>query len=1443
MSTRTIVKAYIKILIDESQKTSNFPVVFFKDIDSLRSTAEKANVKIESISNIYPDVNIQTYDGDNVDKDQLIQNLEDELIILDEEENNLQNLLSKIIVRSKIHDLKPSIENANLLKGYLMGVTILMKRMQFNKLDPINMKSLKALKIDLNAYISREAPYRDFSNSVNSIDDPSLFKYGNNNRLKLDNYVLPNKNNFQRFINSEFTLGTRSDSSNRLPIKLWNSEKNKFDSIQPFNHQKFVSDYLSEETPYRGILLYHGLGSGKSGASILIGEGFTDRKVVVMLPASLRRNYVEEIRTFGEVAYKKNFFWQFVELGDTNTVNEVRFQEFFKMKGIENDLYLELRNEIAVGKGSSKKLGLWLVDYNKEPNYTMLSDIERASLDAQINIMFNHKYKFCNYNAGKYTIIKILEQLVPNYNIIYQQLLGSLTPKQMGQKHIDILLNHVYDSSNNVPNPFDNKVVIVDEIHNLTSGMVGGGYNSPRIYELLMRSRNSKLVFLSGTPVINFPYELGLMLNLLKGFIRVIEFNVSKRDGVLNIVELEEILNKYPFIDRYIVKSDRIQITRVPEGFINNYEGGIKIGIKKAVAEDEIEISTSSDEELILNLRGYLLENQYRIESQARMSMLTIFPDILDKTNVNKIMVGNSKFRESSEKMFNETYITEDAANLKNEISFKNRILGLISFYNEVSSEIGEEPIFPERIDAEPEDVEVIMSNYQFLEYIEYRQIEREKEEMSTRIRRSAKNSEALDNISKLFKVYTRQRGIFVFPPNVDRPLPPKKDKLSFSSSSRRDEITREISDIIVKGDKVPLKIKTYLESLSPDDKDSADIVLTSIFRKEFNSFEHMLSELESYDWGDQTTLEALDGISDVFDVDERSYNDKLMDAVNSLTEDNLTVNDTPYNLVALSPKYYKMLQNVLSSNGKSFIYSQFRAVEGVEIFARVLEANGYTKIILSDDGLSEKITIDNSVISEGKRVRVIRDRNTPSDDTEMSMSYIVDAVDGDNITLEDWTGKSLTKNDVELCKFALWTGSESVEARQTILDIYNASNNLFGEKCQVLMTTQSGAEGISLTAVRQVHIMEPYWNNVRVDQVIGRARRTYSHNELPVEMRNVKVFMYIIKYSKEQLEEPERFIENSEDIVTDYILNKKKDIIENVEESEDRDISHEEKMRIARLTYNSELMSSRQGIIHGDGGITTDEVLVDISQKKERILKRFLHLFKEVAVDCQFNRIENVRSDSELESMSCYDEPISDSDTYVYSIDNQDILESTQTERRDETRDVVMKYVNLPLKIKGKILNVLVIIPGNLASYKEVNENTPIYDYYSFKGINPDTRLDHGSKLEIGEIQVLGGKKKIKFNSDKFKPDIYHVIQECISETGAIPSIIENRSEYLTYASDITKCYNKKLGIDIESEGESIEVDEPATWTCDVCDTINNNIIDGSLNIICKECGMERED
>ena len=74
------------------------------------------------------------------------------------------------------------------------------------------------------------------------------------------------------------------------------------------------------------------------------------------------------------------------------------------------------------------------------------------------------------------------------------------------------------------------------------------------------------------------------------------------------------------------------------------------------------------------------------------------------------------------------------------------------------------------------------------------------------------------------------------------------------------------------------------------------------------------------------------------------------------------------------------------------------------------------------------------------------------------------------------------------------------------------------GEIIKVLMITAAGAEGISLRNCRFVHITEPYWHPVRIEQVIGRARRICSHQDLPPELRNVKVFLYLMTFSKEQL-------------------------------------------------------------------------------------------------------------------------------------------------------------------------------------------------------------------------------------------------------------------------------------------------------------------------------------
>ena len=69
--------------------------------------------------------------------------------------------------------------------------------------------------------------------------------------------------------------------------------------------------------------------------------------------------------------------------------------------------------------------------------------------------------------------------------------------------------------------------------------------------------------------------------------------------------------------------------------------------------------------------------------------------------------------------------------------------------------------------------------------------------------------------------------------------------------------------------------------------------------------------------------------------------------------------------------------------------------------------------------------------------------------------------------------------------------------------------NNKDGHKIKVVLISKSGSEGIDLKFIRQVHILEPWYNMNRLEQIIGRAVRNFSHKDLDFEKRNVQIFMH----------------------------------------------------------------------------------------------------------------------------------------------------------------------------------------------------------------------------------------------------------------------------------------------------------------------------------------------
>ena len=69
--------------------------------------------------------------------------------------------------------------------------------------------------------------------------------------------------------------------------------------------------------------------------------------------------------------------------------------------------------------------------------------------------------------------------------------------------------------------------------------------------------------------------------------------------------------------------------------------------------------------------------------------------------------------------------------------------------------------------------------------------------------------------------------------------------------------------------------------------------------------------------------------------------------------------------------------------------------------------------------------------------------------------------------------------------------------------------DNKDGYKIKVVLISKAGSEGIDLKFIRQVHILEPWYNMNRIEQIIGRAVRNFSHKDLLFEKRNVEIFMY----------------------------------------------------------------------------------------------------------------------------------------------------------------------------------------------------------------------------------------------------------------------------------------------------------------------------------------------
>lgn len=1083
---------------------------------------------------------------------------------------------------------------------------------------------------------------------------------------KPNEYLLPESFSFQDFIHKENNIFQST------PIKLDNPD------INLNTQQKYVANYLNENTPYRGLLYYHGLGSGKTAGAITTSSGYSGRRIIIMTPASLRNNFIRELNTFGHLHLNENVFakksWKQISSSDAGKQNLLS-QDEIKILGKEK---------------------VWLSIESNNSNWNNLEDSEKNEIKQQYLKLKEYKYSFLNYDGSSRTqrlcktildkdiYVELIQEVTSNENFdlcrMHKCKNIPLDNKKYCKKHKDgkntkDFSNLVIYKSEGIPargekynynnfystllknkkfNPFHNKVVIIDEVHNFIS-LVLSSHDCYMLFILMMQAENLKIICLSGTPCINSPFELTILFNLLRGHSISMSFTISEKLSESEVKNLKrELYDKGVLEFTYIELSDNIIIKRLPQGF-------------KRTNDDNYNPKVIRSFENIYNLKNIKFINHIQTFISKKYNCKCEYDGENKSTIFHSISTNELSKRESTiEKAFDEFknfYIPENIDSTTNNYSkekmniFQEKIIGLVSHYYG-DNEHDPDSNFPKliqnpNVNKSDNYIHCEMSDYQYKLYCEKRLYEIKKEKEAKK--NNAVNESSTFKTQNVFKVYTRQNGLFCFPP--------------FSKSGEK----------IIRFDPFTKKNQKIIDDIQ-------NIISHKSKSKKKDEYLKLFNGLSSYNLDPKNDLMKIyseDNFDnneniDVFKCNNDSHNavwNKIKFPENKKIKNvsNCELLSAYYPLEILSPKYVKILKNINSSPGLSLCYSQFYSVEGIEIFKRVLENYGYKEYDSNQEIIP--LEIGNACRFEHENVWRTGKIKSRTNDT-LILSYF----DSENNSEESFT---IQENKCFRATYALYTGSVDKDKRKQILDTFNdinvkkaeigykdtmdlidnqlrkeyiseedkkilenekikiirklKRNNKHGEKISVLLITKSGAEGISLMGVRQVHLLEPYWNYIRERQVIGRARRKNSHIHLPEQERNVMVYRYASVFSKNQ-------IKNNFDHLKEITSESGKENLFTLISSQDEkapligpinNMSYEEFTKKS-TKYMSALSLAIQS---NDDGMSTDKKLDLIGQKKDLLIYDFIHCVKKSSIDCilhkELNQAGNRKITAVLKTVS----------------------------------------------------------------------------------------------------------------------------------------------------------------------------------------------------------------
>ncbi len=1028
---------------------------------------------------------------------------------------------------------------------------------------------------------------------------------------------------FQRFMKPMEDIGKEPDFDACKKMSLTAQQQ-----VEMYEYQKFVREYIRQASPYRGILVYHGLGSGKTCTAIAAAEALLSvsrKKVIVMTPSSLRDNFIREMTFCGFRHFRLQNYW--VQLDSATPLLKLFAREVL---GLPKE-YL------------AKNPAIWVPDFSQpEPNFNTLTSEQRQQITQQVIQQIRARVRFINYNGISASRLKEIACAEPT-STLYKL--------------------------------FDNSVIVIDEIHNLTRLMQGNiepyiqqlpgakrkiafepiepGEWVPKLckkhvdptqkaltnyhrgylfYRLLATAKNSKIIGLSGTPLINFPEELGILANLLGGYIHTVSFLI-KEGTPQNKAAVEKVLRSNPFVDfeevTILGSSLSVLFTLLPEGMKKVLDKDGELGVQQ-LPPDEV---SPSIQEIADSIKTTLSGLKMSLTKEPEFKSESLLPAVGEE--------------------FRQTFLEDNGSDLKNVVVLRKRLQGLISYYRGSKKELM--PLV-----TKDEVVYVPFSPFAQKAYTDVRSAE------VKAVQKKQKKKGGLQGIgskatdlwaqiydlsagqkSNSYRMSSRQACNFAFPETIARPRPRTNDEVVRDVAQDQDEI---YDDNEVEGNKqveIPLTPdmeagEDDVEKAKQEDEEIDELARQEAIREAREAGDDDLAD-EIEDESSPDTIDelppspgesvllgpALDlpgGKKNLSDANALAaqrakemsecqqgrlpgepYPNATRRAKNCLEKfvgsklrlyplGKKTLSEfkagTPPDknlLMKYSPKYAAILQNILSAPGSSLVYSQFLDMEGIGIFQIALRKNEFDSIVIEGDYKTGFSFSASTIESFQKRPTRFRYLTFTGGEHPLQRSLALRIFNAKYS--EDADGKgSFIELPPDMSKVLVEAGFKG---------------NTLGEICRVFCITSAGAEGLSLRNVRRVHIMEPYWNHVRTDQVKGRAVRICSHvdleySDVPEEnQRTVEVFTYCSIINPEILLHPEGTPEFLP--IDQTILN-------------EDGISDKE-----ALTEGFPIPSGAKEYV-----LTSDEYLLALSQKKKKVLENIQNVMKTSAVDCELNVFDN---------------------------------------------------------------------------------------------------------------------------------------------------------------------------------------------------------------------------